>query len=119
MDITQAGRALVLAAAFMVTGCGAQVLRNVPQSPVVHDDAIWIVETNVKTDGSHMRGSYNTAVIVCVRDANPACVRVLPEDLDRDSYRAWIQSIPRRPVVHVVAPSPPLAPEWHGEPEVP
>jgi len=85
-----------------LAGC-AGMTRTVPYPPF-HDPqtgTVWIVEYDTRSGQDDA-----VSVIVCHREASPACVRVNPQDVrSGPEYGAWLNSMP--PEVRRLAQLPP------------
>jgi hypothetical protein len=83
---------LLLACAVITTGCVATTQRNLVQSAMfdASTGTMWLVEKDTHSDVND-----EIAVLVCHREASPACVRVIPRDMrDSGEYSRWLDTLP-------------------------
>jgi hypothetical protein len=83
---------LVFVACFTLFGCTPALQRTVIGEPIVDETTrtIWIVESDTKSATED-----RLVVVVCHREASPACVRVTPQDMrDGSDYSRWLDTMP-------------------------
>ena len=76
----------------VLVGCASRLERNVifPPIYVPHTGTLWLIEKDERAETSDQ-----LALIVCHRDAAPACIRVVPADArDGRDYSDWLATIP-------------------------
>jgi hypothetical protein len=76
----------------LLVGCTSQLERNVifPPIYVPHTGTLWLIEKDERIETSDQ-----LAVIVCHREAAPACIRVIPTDArDGRDYAGWLDTMP-------------------------
>lgn len=75
-------------------GCAPSLERQLLTKPiyVARTDTLWLVERETSPSTAD-----RVAVIVCHREATPACIRVIPlEARDSTDYARWVNSIDER-----------------------
>jgi hypothetical protein len=95
-----------LACTFL-SGCMPVIERSVLFRPIYvpHTGTLWLIEKQIRPSQSE-----ELAVIVCHRDATPACIRVLPVDArDGGDYSRWLGTMPRE-IRELAAQSPTFPP---------
>ena len=76
----------------LLAGCASQLERNVIFPPIYVPDTgtLWLIEKDERVETSDQ-----LAIIVCHREAAPACIRVVPTDArDGRDYAGWLDTMP-------------------------
>jgi len=96
---------LLVLAVIPLAGCGLEMTRTVVAHHFDHHTGtLWLVERDVEA-----RRSDIIRVLVCHREASPACVRNVPMDLKTAAgYQAWLDTLPDE--VRKLANAPPTGP---------
>jgi hypothetical protein len=76
----------------LLVGCVSRLERTVIFRPIYvpHTGTLWLIEKDERPDTSDQ-----LAVVVCHREALPACIRVVPTDArDGRDYASWLGTMP-------------------------
>lgn len=101
---------LLLVACAALGGCAPVLERQLVFHPFyeARTGTLWLIEKDTRVGSDDQ-----IAVVVCQREAAPACVRVLPFDAqDGAEYSLWLNSMPpavRRAISELEAPEPAAA----------